>query len=99
MHLKRLKSFLPSYIAISILNLHTVYFHIIPWLRRESKLACRCSYLKDLMVDFNIPFEVTDDEHSTLSPLSSIKNEELPNFTDGHDIYSSENRHKRRVAI
>ena len=76
---------------INALERKGYYSHIVPWLRRESKLKCRCSDLKNLTVDFNIPFEVTDDEHSTLSPISSIGDEDFPSFAKGHDIYSSEN--------
>ena len=76
---------------INALERKGYYSHIIPWLRRESKLACRCSDLKDLKIEFNVPFDVTDDEHYTLSPLSSIEDVDFPNFADGHDIHSSEN--------
>ena len=86
---------------INALERKGYYSHPIPLLRRESKLARRCSDLKDLKVDIYNPFEVTDDEHSTLSPLSSTDDEECPNLADGHDIYFSRKqyRHQRRVTI
>lgn len=67
------------------------YSHLIPSLKRETKLVCRCCDLKDVKLDFQTLTETSDDDRSTMSPLSSNDDTEYPSLPDAQDLYSSEN--------
>lgn len=76
---------------INALERKGYYSHIIPSLKRETKLACRCSDVIEMKVGFKTPLEITDDDRSTLSPISSPDDMEYPSLSDAQDLYSSEN--------
>ena len=67
------------------------YSHIVPNLKRESKLECRCSELNHLRIDFKILSDHTEDDRSTLSPLSSVEDPHLTSLSDPQEQYSSDN--------
>ena len=65
------------------------YSHIVPGLKRESKLECRCSEFSQLRVDFKMPTDNSEDGGSTISPLSSVDDLQFPCQSDSQELLSS----------